>query len=196
MPRTATVKRTTAETSVVLALDLDGGAKLEVASGVGFFDHMLTHLGKHGGFDLTVKATGDTHVDDHHTVEDVGLSFGAALLQSIGDKKGIQRYGSCTLPMDETLVTVAIDLSGRPAFVWKVAFPTEKIGAFDCQLVEEFWKSVANAGLMNLHVVLHHGHNSHHIAEAVFKAAARALRAAVAIDPSNQDSIPSTKGVL
>jgi len=196
MTRTATVKRKTSETDVSLELDLDGSAPPSISTGVGFFDHMLTHLGKHGAFSLLVQAKGDTHIDDHHTVEDVGLSFGVALKDALGDKKGVHRYGSCTLPMDETLVTVAVDLSGRPAFVWKVSFPTEKIGAFDCQLVEEFWKSVANAGLLNLHVVLHHGSNSHHIAEAVFKAAARALRAAVAIDARNADAVPSTKGVL
>jgi imidazoleglycerol-phosphate dehydratase len=196
MSRSAALKRKTNETDVSVELDLDGSVEPSVSTGVGFFDHMLTHLGKHGGFSLTVQAKGDTHIDDHHTVEDVGLAFGAALKDALGDKKGVQRYGSCTLPMDETLVTVAVDLSGRPAFVWKVSFPTEKIGAFDCQLAEEFWKSVANAGLLNLHVVLHHGTNSHHIAEAVFKAAARALRAAVAFDDRNRANIPSTKGVL
>jgi imidazoleglycerol-phosphate dehydratase len=196
MSRSAALKRKTNETDVSVELDLDGSVEPSVSTGVGFFDHMLTHLGKHGGFSLNVQAKGDTHIDDHHTVEDVGLAFGAALKDALGDKKGVQRYGSCTLPMDETLVTVAVDLSGRPAFVWKVSFPTEKIGAFDCQLAEEFWKSVANAGLLNLHVVLHHGTNSHHIAEAVFKAAARALRAAVAFDDRNRANIPSTKGVL
>src|SRR5262245_28337199 len=128
MNRTATVKRKTAETEVVVELDLDASAEPQTTTGVGFFDHMLTHLGKHGGISLQVKAAGDTHIDDHHTVEDVGLSFGTALKDALGDKKGVHRYGSCTLPMDETLVTVAVDLSGRPAFVWKVSFPTEKIG--------------------------------------------------------------------
>jgi imidazoleglycerol-phosphate dehydratase len=196
MPRTAKVERITSETSIKLELGLDGSAYLDINSGVGFFDHMLTHLGKHGLFDLSVRATGDTYIDDHHTVEDVGLAFGAALAEALDEKIGIQRYGSCTLPMDEALVTVAIDLSGRPFTVWTVAFPTEKIGTFDCQLVEEFWRAVANSAKITLHVVLHHGSNSHHIAEAIFKAAARALRDAVSINERIAGEVPSTKGVL
>ena len=196
MPRTATVDRTTSETRIWLELDLDGHGQVDLNTGVGFFDHMLTHLGKHGLFDLSIRATGDTHIDDHHTVEDVGLSFGAALAEALGDKTGIQRYASCTLPMDESLVTVAVDLSGRPFTVWKVGFPTEKIGTFDCQLVEEFWRAVASAARLTLHVVLHHGSNSHHIAESIFKAAARALRDAVVINERTATEIPSTKGVL
>jgi imidazoleglycerol-phosphate dehydratase len=196
MPRTATVERITSETSIKLELDLDGAGRVEINTGVGFLDHMLTHLGKHSLFDLTVRATGDIHIDDHHTVEDVGLAFGSALAEALADKAGIQRYGSCTLPMDETLVTVALDLSGRPCTVWKVAFTTEKIGTFDCQLVEEFWRAVANSAKLTLHVMLHHGANSHHIAEAIFKAVARALRDAAEINERIAGEVPSTKGVL
>jgi len=196
MNRRANVERITSETSIKLELALDGSGNVDINTGVGFFDHMLTHLGKHSLFDLTVRATGDTHIDDHHTVEDVGLAFGSALAEALDDKAGIQRYGSCTLPMDETLVTVALDLSGRPCTVWNVAFPTEKIGAFDCQLAEEFWRAVANSAKLTLHVMLHHGSNSHHIAEATFKAAARALRDATAINERLAGEVPSTKGVL
>jgi imidazoleglycerol-phosphate dehydratase len=196
MPRTAKVDRKTKETTIAVELDLDGDGRTDVATGVGFFDHMLMHLGKHGLFNLRVAASGDTHVDDHHTVEDVGLAIGSALADALADKAGIQRYGSCTLPMDETLVTVAVDLSGRPGLTWKASFLTEKIGAFDCQLVEEFWRAVANSARLTLHILLHHGFNSHHIAEAVFKAAARALRDAVAVNPRSAAAVPSTKGVL
>jgi imidazoleglycerol-phosphate dehydratase len=193
--RTASLKRKTAETDIALTLNLDGSGQVNVNTGVGFFDHMLTLLAKHALFDLDVKAQGDLHVDQHHTVEDVGICLGQALLKALGDKAGIVRYGSMTLPMEETLVTVAIDLSGRYAFVHKFAFPTEKIGAFDTELVQEFWQAVAVNGLLNLHVILHHGENSHHISEAIFKAAARAFRQAVAIDP-RQTGVPSSKGTL
>jgi len=193
--RTASLKRKTAETEIALALNLDGSGQVNVKTGVGFFDHMLTLLAKHALFDLDVTAKGDLHVDQHHTVEDVGICLGQALLKALGDKAGIVRYGSITLPMEETLVTVAIDLSGRYAFVHKFAFPTEKIGAFDTELVQEFWQAVAVNGLLNLHVILHHGENSHHISEAIFKAAARALRQAVAMDP-RQSGVPSSKGTL
>jgi len=195
-PRAADIRRETGETRISLRVDLDGTGRSTVQSGVGFFDHMLTHLGKHGLFDLTIRANGDTHIDDHHTVEDVGIVLGAALAEALGDKAGIQRYGSATLPMDEALVTVALDLSGRPGLTFNASFPTEKIGAFDCQLVEEFWRAVANNAKLTLHVLLHHGANSHHIAEAIFKAAARALRDAVALNPRAADNIPSTKGSL
>ena len=156
---------------------------------------MLTHVSKHGLFDLTVNARGDLHVDAHHTVEDVGICFGKSLAQALGDKAGIRRYGDATLPMDETLVTAAVDLGGRPFLVWKADVPLETLGTFSSQLAEEFWRAVSSAGLMNLHVVLHHGRNTHHVVEAIFKACARALRQAVEPDP-RATGIPSTKGVL
>jgi imidazoleglycerol-phosphate dehydratase len=195
MPRTAQIRRETAETAIDLTLNLDGSGKTEAATGVGFFDHMLTHLGKHGLFDLTVNCKGDLHIDAHHTVEDVGICFGKALVQALGDKTGIRRYGDATVPMDETLVTAAADLSGRPFLVWMADVPNEVLGTFSSQLAEEFWRAVSSAGLMNLHVVLHHGRNTHHIIEAVFKACARALRQAVEPDP-RASGVPSTKGVL
>jgi imidazoleglycerol-phosphate dehydratase len=195
MPRTASIRRETAETAIELDLDLDGTGRTQLSTGVGFFDHMLTHLGKHGLFDLTVACRGDLHIDAHHTVEDVGICFGRALVQALGTKAGIRRYGDCTLPMDETLVTAAVDLSGRPFLVWKADVPTETLGTFSSQLAEEFWRAASSAGLMNLHVVLHHGRNTHHIVEAIFKSCARALRAAVEPDP-RAAGVPSTKGVL
>jgi len=195
MSRTATITRKTAETDIKLALNLDGSGQADVSSGVGFFDHMLTHIAKHGLFDLTVSCRGDTHIDAHHTVEDVGICFGKALAQALGDKAGIRRFGDCTLPMDETLATAAVDLSGRPYLVWRAQVPIESLGTFSSQLAEEFWRAVSSAGLLTLHVVLHHGRNTHHIVEAIFKAAARALRAAVETDP-RATGIPSTKGVL
>jgi imidazoleglycerol-phosphate dehydratase len=195
MARTASITRQTAETKIDLRLDLDGTGQSRISTGIGFFDHMLTLLAKHALFDLEIDAHGDLHVDHHHAVEDVGICFGQALCQAVGDKRGIQRYGTMTLPMDETLVTSAVDLGGRAYFVDRVDFPTEKIGEFDTQLVREFWQAVASNGLLNLHLLLHHGHNSHHIAEAVFKATARALREAVTIDP-RQTGVPSTKGTL
>ncbi len=194
-PRTATIKRDTAETRITLTLNLDGMGVSKLATGVGFFDHMLTLLSKHSMIDLDVNAVGDLHVDAHHTVEDVGICFGKALTQALGDKAGIRRYGSMTLPMDETLVTSALDLSGRAFCVWKVDLPAELLGTFNTSLAEEFWRAVAGAGLMNLHVICHHGKNSHHIIEAIFKATARALRQAVEHDPRG-GGIPSTKGVL
>jgi len=195
MPRTAAIRRATAETTIELSLDLDGSGRAEVHTGVGFFDHMLTHVAKHGLFDLTVKADGDLHVDAHHTVEDVGLCLGQALREALGSKAGIRRYGDCTLPMDETLVTAAVDLSGRPFFVWCVQVPNELLGGFSSPLGEEFWRAVAHAGAFNLHVLGHYGRNTHHILEAVFKATARALRQAVEADP-RMTGVPSTKGAL
>ena len=195
MARTAEIKRKTAETSIHLTLDLDGTGKNSISTGVGFFDHMLTLFARHGLFDLNVEATGDLHVDHHHTVEDVGICLGQAIAEAAGDKSGITRYGSMTLPMEETLVTSALDLSGRFAYVFNVEFPTEKIGEFDSQLVQEFWNAVASNARMNLHLVLHHGSNSHHISEGCFKATARALRTAVTIDP-RQPGVPSSKGTL
>jgi len=195
MTRCATVKRKTAETDVQLEIALDGTGTAAVETGVGFFDHMLTLLARHSLIDLKLKAKGDLHVDQHHTVEDVGICFGKALSEALGEKRGIARYGSITLPMEETLVTAAVDLSGRAWFVYDVVIPTPKIGEFDSQLVEVFWQAVAANGLMNLHFLLHHGSNGHHIAEGVFKGAARALRQAVAIDP-RQGGVPSSKGTL
>ncbi|HEX3146770.1 MAG TPA: imidazoleglycerol-phosphate dehydratase HisB [Gemmataceae bacterium] len=195
MPRTATIRRQTAETGIDLAVNLDGTGNHTLATGVGFFDHMLTHLAKHGLFDLTVKCQGDLHVDSHHTVEDVGICFGKVLAEALGNKAGIRRYGSATLPMDETLVTAAVDLSGRPFLVWKADVPNELLGTFHSSLAEEFWRAVSSASGMNLHVVLHHGKNGHHIVEAIFKAIARALRQATELDPRGS-GIPSTKGVL
>ena len=195
MPRTATVRRTTGETDVTLTLNLDGTGVARVATGVGFLDHMLDLLSRHSLIDLDVAATGDLHVDSHHTVEDVGLALGDALKQAVGDKAGIGRYGSAAVPMDDSLATVALDLSGRPAFVWHVAFGSPSIGAFPTELVEEFFKSVANAASMNLHASVPYGRNDHHISEAVFKATARALRQAVEPDP-RRVGVPSTKGTL
>jgi imidazoleglycerol-phosphate dehydratase len=195
MPRTATIVRSTHETQIELKLDLDGTGKFELATGVGFFDHMLTHLAKHGMFDLNVKCAGDLHIDSHHTVEDVGICFGKALAQALGDKAGIRRYGSATVPMDETLVTAAVDLSGRPFLVWNAEIANETLGMFHSSLAEEFWRAVSSAGAFNLHVIVHHGRNTHHIIEGIFKAIARALRAATEPDP-RASGVPSTKGVL
>ena len=195
MSRTASVKRKTNETDVKLELDLDGVGSATISTGVGFFDHMLTLLAKHSLIDLSIDAHGDLQVDQHHTVEDVGICFGQALAEALGDKSGITRYGHITLPMEETLVTAALDLSGRMWFVNRVEFPTEKVGDFDTQLVGEFWQAVSSNALLNLHLVLHHGSNSHHIAEGVFKATARALRQAITVDP-RQPGVPSSKGTL
>jgi imidazoleglycerol-phosphate dehydratase len=195
MSRTAQVRRQTGETSIQLALDLDGTGRSELATGVGFFDHMLTLLARHSLIDLTVQAQGDLHVDAHHLVEDVGICFGQALKQALGDKAGVRRYGDATVPMDEVLVTAAVDLSGRPFCVWKAEVPLEALGTFSSQLAEEFWRAVASSAALALHVVLHHGRNTHHIVEGIFKAAARALRAAVEPDPRG-GGVPSTKGVL
>ena len=195
MARTATIERKTTETEIRLTIDLDGSGKTDISTGVGFLDHMLTLFAKHGFFDLSVDAKGDLEVDQHHTVEDIGICLGKAIHQAMGDKQGITRYGSMTLPMDETLVTVALDLSGRYWFEDRFEFPTEKIGQFDTELVAEFWRAFASNVLMNLHVLLHHGSNSHHISEAIFKATARALRIALINDP-RQSGVPSSKGTL
>lgn len=193
--RAASVDRQTGETTVDLTLDLDGTGKADIVTGVGFFDHMLTLLARHSLIDLKVKATGDLHVDAHHTVEDVGICLGQALAQALGDKSGIRRYGDATVPMDETLVTAAVDLSGRPVCIWKAEVPRETLGTFNAELAEEFWRAVTANAAMTLHVVLHHGRNTHHIVEGIFKACARALRAAVEMDPRG-NGVPSTKGVL
>jgi imidazoleglycerol-phosphate dehydratase len=195
MPRTARIERETTETRVRLALNLDGMGTADVATGVGFFDHMLTLLARHGLFDLSVHAAGDLHVDPHHTVEDVGLCLGRALAEALGDKAGIRRYGDATLPMDEVLVTAAVDLSNRPYCVWNAPIALELLGTFNAPLAEEFWRAVSSAGGFNLHVLLHHGRNTHHVVEGIFKAVARALRQAVELDPRGV-GIPSTKGVL
>ncbi len=195
MPRTASIQRETAETRIQLDLNLDGSGQSDIDTGVGFFDHMLVLLSKHSLIDLTIKAQGDLQVDQHHTVEDVGICFGQAIKQAIGDKAGIRRYGHFVLPMEETLVTCAVDLSGRYFMVFNAEFPTPKIGEFDSELVEDFWQAAAANALCNLHIVLHHGRNSHHISEGIFKGCARALRMAVESDP-RQLGIPSTKGTL
>jgi imidazoleglycerol-phosphate dehydratase len=195
MGREAHVDRATAETKVELTLDLDGTGRSRIETGVGFFDHMLTLLSRHSLIDLTVQAQGDLHIDAHHTVEDVGICLGQALKQALGDKAGIRRYGDATVPMDEVLVTSAVDLSGRAFFVWKADVPRELLGNFNAELAEEFWRATAACGAFNLHIVLHHGRNSHHVIEGIFKATARALRAAVEMDSRNQ-GIPSTKGTL
>jgi len=195
MPRQARIERKTSETQIELSLDLDGAGRAEVATGVGFFDHMLSLLARHAAIDLTVKATGDLAVDQHHTVEDVGICLGRALAEALGDKSGIRRYGQATVPMDESLVSAAIDLGGRPYFVFNAVLPAPTIGQFDSQLVAEFWQAVASHAMCNLHVNMHYGRNSHHIAEAVFKATARALRMAVELDP-RASGVPSTKGTL
>lgn len=195
MPRIASLQRQTGETSIALSLNLDGSGKSTLATGVGFFDHMLTLLAKHSLIDLDIKAQGDLQVDAHHTVEDAGICLGQALKQALGDKAGIRRYGSATVPMDETLVTSAVDLSGRAFCVWNVDLPAELLGSFSAGLAEEFWRAVSGTGTFNLHVICHHGRNTHHIIEGVFKATARALRQAVELDP-RAPGIPSTKGVL
>jgi imidazoleglycerol-phosphate dehydratase len=196
MPRTAAISRKTKETDITLELNLDGTGTSTIATGVGFFDHMLTHLSKHALIDLTVSAKGDTHIDDHHTVEDISLVLGTALDNALGDKAGIYRYGSASVPMEDSLANVALDLSGRPAFVFNVKFPSRKIKTFDVELIAESLRSLANTAKMNLHVNVPYGNNSHHIAEAIFKALAKALRQAVAVDPAASGQIPSTKGTL
>jgi imidazoleglycerol-phosphate dehydratase len=193
--RAATINRQTKETTIGLTLDLDGAGRAKVSTGVGFFDHMLDLLARHGLFDLEVTATGDLHVDSHHTVEDVGIVLGQALEKSLGDKRGIYRYGWAIVPMDESLAQVAVDLSGRPAFVFNVNFTGPLIGQFPVELVEEFLKALATSAKMNLHVTVPYGSNNHHISEAIFKALAKALRQATSLDPRNND-VPSTKGSL
>ena len=196
MQRTTELSRKTNETQIKLSLNLDGVGVADVKTGVGFFDHMLDLFAKHSLIDLTVAANGDLQVDQHHTVEDVGIVIGQALEKAVGDKKGIYRYGWAILPMDESLAQVALDLSGRPAFVFNVPFKGPLIGEFAVELVEEFFKAIATSAKMNLHINVPYGSNNHHMAEAIFKAFARALRQAVTIDPRAADRIPSTKGSL
>ncbi len=194
--RKATITRKTAETDITVEIDLDGTGSYDNQTGVGFFDHMLDQLARHALIDMTVRASGDLHIDDHHTVEDTGIALGQALTEALGDKRGIRRYGACLLPMDDALVRTALDLSGRPYLVWNVEMPTAKIGTFDTELVREFFQAFSTHGGITLHVDALHGLNSHHIAEAAFKSVARALREAVETDPRKSDAIPSTKGAL
>ena len=194
--RSHTITRTTAETDIQVTINLDGTGVYDNQTGVGFFDHMLDQLSRHALIDMTIRATGDLHIDDHHTVEDTGIALGQALTAAMGDKRGIVRYGSCLLPMDDALVRCALDLSARPFLVWNVDFPTAKIGTFDTELVREFFQAFATHGGITLHVDMLHGLNSHHIAEAAFKSVARALRDALETDPRKADAIPSTKGAL
>ena len=194
--RTAQITRKTNETDITLSVDLDGTGRRDIKTGVGFFDHMLDQLARHALIDITISATGDLHIDDHHTVEDVGIALGQALAQAMGDKRGIRRYGSFHLAMDDALLRAALDLSGRPYLVCNVEFPTPKIGGFDTELVREFFQAFSTHGGITLHVSKLAGINSHHIAEAAFKAVARALREALEPDPRSGDAIPSTKGTL
>jgi imidazoleglycerol-phosphate dehydratase len=194
--RKASVERETAETRIELTLDIDGQGKVSAETGVGFLDHMLEHLGRHSLSDITVRARGDLQVDAHHTTEDVGICLGQALARCLGDKAGIRRYGAASVPMDEALADVAIDLSGRASVVFNVQFTGERIGSFDVQLVEEFLRRMAQAAGINMHVNVSAGTNDHHIAEAVFKAFAQALRRAKEIDPGARGKVPSTKGTL
>lgn len=194
--RQATLTRTTAETQISVTVNLDGTGVYDCQTGVGFFDHMLDQLARHSLIDITLHAKGDLHIDDHHTVEDCGIALGQALAQALGDKRGIRRYGDCHLAMDDAQIRCALDLSARPFLVWNIDFPTSKIGSFDTELVREFFQALATHGGITLHMDKLHGINAHHIAEAAFKAVARALRMAVESDPRKADAIPSTKGAL
>jgi imidazoleglycerol-phosphate dehydratase len=194
--RQAVLTRKTAETEITVEINLDGTGVYDNQTGVGFFDHMLDQLSRHALIDMKIRAKGDLHIDDHHTVEDVGITLGQALTQAMGDKRGIVRYGSCHLPMDDAQVRAALDLSGRPFLIWNVDLPTQKIGSFDTELVREFFQALSTHGGITLHVDQLHGFNSHHIAEAAFKAVARALRDALEQEPRKADAIPSTKGAL
>jgi len=194
--RSAEIVRTTKETDIRLSLVVDGTGLTAVSTGVGFLDHMLDLFGRHGLFNIEATCRGDLHVDAHHSTEDVGICLGQALDRALGDRAGIRRYGHSILPMDEALATCAVDLGGRPYFAWSVAMPSPKIGDFDSELVAEFWRAVATAARMNLHVILHAASNTHHAAEAIFKGLARAIRDAVELDPRAGGAVPSTKGVL
>jgi imidazoleglycerol-phosphate dehydratase len=194
--RTSQISRKTAETDISVSINLDGTGTYDNQTGVGFFDHMLDQLARHSLIDMEIRATGDLHIDDHHTVEDVGIALGQALARALGDKRGIRRYGSCLLVMDDAQVRSALDLSGRPFLVWNVDITTPRIGGFDTQLVREFFQAFATHGAVTLHVDRLHGLNGHHIAEATFKSVARALREAVETDPRKSDAVPSTKGAL
>jgi imidazoleglycerol-phosphate dehydratase len=194
--RRAEITRNTTETKISVSVDLDGTGKYDVKTGVGFFDHMMEQLARHSMIDITARADGDLHIDDHHTVEDTGIALGQAIKQAVGDKKGINRYGSCLLPMDDTLVRAALDLSNRPFLHFDVDFPSQKIGTFDTELVREFFQALSTHGGITLNIARLSGFNSHHIAEAAFKAVARSLRQAVEPDPRAAGALPSTKGAL
>jgi imidazoleglycerol-phosphate dehydratase len=194
--RSATVERRTKETNIAVTIELDGSGKSDVATGVGFLDHMLDQVARHGLFDLTLAAKGDLHIDHHHTTEDTGIALGQAFRKALGEMKGITRYADVHVPMDETLTRCAIDVSGRPHLVWRVDFPSPKIGEFDTELVREFFQALAQNAGMTLHVENLYGRNNHHIAESCFKGLARVLRIALAVDPRNAKSVPSTKGTL
>lgn len=196
MARTADISRKTRETEISVSLDIDGTGRAEIATGVGFFDHMLDQLSRHSLIDMTVRAKGDLHIDDHHTVEDTGIAIGQALSQALGERRGILRYASLDLAMDETLTRAAVDVSGRPFLVWDVAFSAPKIGTFDTELVREFFQALAQHAGITLHVTNLYGANNHHIAETCFKAVARVLRQALERDPRQPDAVPSTKGSL
>ena len=194
--RKGAISRKTNETAIEVAVDLDGSGKAEVSTGVGFFDHMLDQLARHSLVDIAIRAEGDRHVDDHHTVEDVGIALGQALREALGDKRGVARYADCLTPMDEALTRVALDISGRPFLAFRTEFPTQKIGAFDVELVREFFQALSVHAGLTLHIETLYGANSHHIAESCFKGVARALGAALAIDPRQAQRVPSTKGAL
>jgi imidazoleglycerol-phosphate dehydratase len=196
MQRIATIERKTSETDISLTVDLDGTGMADIATGIGFLDHMLTALARHGLFDLTIRADGDLHVDFHHTTEDIGIVLGAAIATALGDKRGIHRFGNALIPMDETLVEAAVDISGRPFLAWNVDFERAKIGEMDTELFEEFFRALAFNAMVTLHITKRTGRNAHHVAEACFKATARALRMATEADPRIGDAIPSTKGAL
>ena len=194
--RSAAITRNTAETQISVSINLDGTGQYDNQTGVGFFDHMLDQLSRHSLIDMTIRAEGDYHIDDHHTVEDTGIALGQAIVQAVGDKKGISRYGSCLLPMDDALVRAALDISARPFLVFNLDMPTQKIGNFDTELLREFFQALSTHAGLTLHIDQLHGLNSHHIAEAAFKSVARALRQAVEIDPRMSQALPSTKGAL
>ena len=194
--RTATLTRTTAETDITVTVNLDGTGQYDVATGIGFFDHMLDQLSRHSLIDIKLRAKGDLHIDDHHTVEDCGIALGQALTQALGDKRGIRRYGACQLAMDDAQISTALDLSARPFLIWNADLPTAKIGTFDTELVREFFQAISTHGGITLHIDKIHGVNSHHIAEATFKSVARALRQAVEPDARLGNALPSTKGAL
>lgn len=194
--RRASIERKTNETNISVSVNLDGTGQSDIATGVGFFDHMLDQLARHSLIDMNISADGDLHIDDHHTVEDVGIAIGQALLKALGDRKGITRYASLDLVMDECMTKAAIDISGRPFLVWDVAFTADKIGTFDTELVREFFQALSQNSGMTLHMKNYYGANSHHIAETCFKSVARVLRAACEIDQRQADSVPSTKGTL
>ena len=194
--RKATVTRKTAETEISVSVNLDGTGSRTISTGVGFFDHRLDQLARHSMIDMTIEAKGDYHIDDHHTVEDTGIALGQALVKAMGDKKGVHRYGSCLLPMDDAQIRAALDFSGRPFLIWNVELNAPKIGQFDTELAREFFQALSTHGGLTLHIDMLHGFNAHHIVEATFKSVARALREAVEIDPRAADVVPSTKGVL